>query len=64
MALACDDYQNYIIYGVIGGLFVVSEALGLTKSTKYNSIVHAIVEVITSALRKEDNNGVKVPLSA
>jgi len=47
------DYYPYIIYGVLGVLCIASEALGLTKSIKPNSITEAIMNSVKSVMIKK-----------
>jgi len=51
-SMTCDNWQ-YIIYGVLSILCVGSEALGLTKTIKPNSITEAVINGVKSLLVKK-----------
>ncbi len=53
MAVCIDDYWQYIIYGVLGVFCIVSEALGLTKKIKPNSVSEACYSGMKSLLLKK-----------
>ena len=52
VSMTCDNWQ-YIIYGVLSILCVGSEALGLTKSIKPNSLTEAVINGVKSLLIKK-----------
>ena len=47
----CNSIQ-YIVYAVLGALVVGSEALGLTKGIKQNSIIEVIASLMK--IKKQD----------
>ena len=50
-----DRIYEYIIYGVLGILLISSEALGLTPSISYNSILEIIVNKLKKHKKEEVN---------
>jgi len=53
MAVCVEDYWQYIIYGVLGLFCIASEALGLTKKIKSNSVSEMCYEGVQSLLIKK-----------
>jgi hypothetical protein len=53
-----DNNTSYIISGILGGLFILSEILGVIDKVKANSIIHFIILLL------KNNNNKKITIES
>ena len=47
----------FAAYGIMGGLLLTSEVLGLTEAIKCNSVTHVLIELARMVLRRGSSGG-------